>query len=97
MVSEGKVRVNGARVSKAAFQVGAADVLTFSKEREVRVVRIAAVGVRRGPAAEARALYEDLSPPQDAPEPAAPKFDGQGRPTKRDRRKLEDARRGALD
>ncbi|WP_417726077.1 RNA-binding S4 domain-containing protein [Roseovarius sp.] len=89
-VSAGHVRVNGTRVSKPAQPVGSQDVLTFSQATRVRVVRIIDLGTRRGPAPEAHALYEDLSDPvtQDNV-PPAPKFEGKGRPTKRDRRKLD--------
>lgn len=87
MVTEGQLRVNAARVSKAATQVGAGDVLTFALGLRVRVIRIVALGVRRGPAPEAQALYDDLTPP---PEPGAPDASRVGpRPTKRDRRAFE--------
>ncbi len=97
IVAGGHVRVNATRVAKPAFAVAPDDVLTFSKEGTVRVVRIVALGARRGPAPEARALYKDLSPPAPEPQPAAPGSDRQGRPTKRDRRKLDQARRGTLE
>ena len=98
-VGAGHVRVNSEKVAKPAHSVGVGDVLTFSQGRDVRVVRIVAVGERRGPAPEAQALYDDLSPP---PEPKdsvapAPKYEGKGRPTKRDRRKLDLNRRDVLD
>ncbi|WP_417722291.1 RNA-binding S4 domain-containing protein [Salipiger sp.] len=84
------LRVNGLSVSKPAHMVGPGDVLTFSQGRTVRVIRIAAPGERRGPAPEARTLYVDLDPPAPrAPEPQAPRYDGGGRPTKRDRRALD--------
>lgn len=89
-VTGGTVRVNGARAAKPAQQVGPGDVLTFSQGAQVRVVRVIAPGMRRGPAAEARTLYEDMTPPpapQDA-SPPNPRYEGKGRPTKRDRRKL---------
>ena len=76
-VSAGHVRVNAARVSKPAQAVGPGDTLTFPQAKRIRVVRILAPGTRRGPAPEAQALYEDLSPPAPPPEdrPApAPKF-----------------------
>jgi len=44
--------------------------------------------VRRGPAQEAQQLYADLSEVKDNV-PRAPKYEGNGRPTKRDRRKLD--------
>ncbi|MGX0975108.1 ribosome-associated heat shock protein Hsp15 [Roseovarius sp. MBR-51] len=97
-ISAGHVRVNGARVSKPAQGVGPQDVLTFSQATRVRVVRIVEIGTRRGPAPEAQALYDDLSDPvtQDSV-PPAPKYEGKGRPTKRDRRKLDLNGPGPLD
>lgn len=91
MVSEGQVRVNANRVSKPATPVGPGDTLTFAQGARVLVIRIAAIGQRRGPAPEAQMLYEDLTPP---PEPGLPDAARVGpRPTKRDRRAL-DALRG---
>jgi len=87
VVSSGKVRVNGMPVSKPSRSVGPDDVLTFTKEQDVRIVRILACGERRGPAPEARALYEDISP-EKVIRPKNPRFDGKGRPTKKDRRDM---------
>ena len=98
-VSAGHVRVNSEKVAKPAHNVGPGDVLTFTQARQVRVVRIVDVGDRRGPASEAQALYDDLSPapePKDSVAPA-PKYEGKGRPSKRDRRKLDLNRRDVLD
>ena len=58
----GKVRVDGAIVRKSHYIVCVGDVLTFPKARDVRVVRIEALGSRRGPATEARTLYTPLEP-----------------------------------
>lgn len=63
LVSEGKVRVNANRVKKPATQVHVGDGITFSRDGRVRVLRIRALGERRGPAPEAQQLYEDLDPP----------------------------------
>ena len=102
IVSAGHVRVNGTRVSKPAFQTGPEDVLTFPQARVIRVVRIVDLGTRRGPAPEAQALYEDLTPSPEKPEngnidPPSGRYEGKGRPTKRDRRKLDLKRSEALD
>lgn len=88
----GKVRVDGTAVTKAHFAVRPGHVLTFVQGNHVRVVKVRALGTRRGPAPEAQQLYEDLSPP--APETALPRdpassatrAKGSGRPTKKDRR-----------
>ena len=87
----GKLRVSGAAVSKAHHKVKPGDVLTFPQGRHIRVVRVVALGDRRGPAPEAEALYEDLKPPtaeSRMPEDAA-RPRGSGRPTKRQRRLLD--------
>ncbi|MEE4186924.1 MAG: RNA-binding S4 domain-containing protein [Roseobacter sp.] len=100
VVLAGGIRVNGARVQKRSTLVGAGDVLTFSQGDSVRVIRIEALGVRRGPAPEAQLLYTDLSPPVPKVRDIAqenPKFEGKGRPTKRDRRTFDLSRDRSLD
>ncbi|MEP2030227.1 MAG: RNA-binding S4 domain-containing protein [Paracoccaceae bacterium] len=103
-VNSGHVRVNSVRAGKPAQLVGSADVLTFAQGRDIRVIRIDALGIRRGPAPEAQTLYTDLDPPE-AREPAKdkdavapnPRFEGKGRPTKRDRRQTDLSRARNLD
>ncbi|AVO36421.1 RNA-binding S4 domain-containing protein [Pukyongiella litopenaei] len=95
-VGAGHVRVNGNRVSKPAHAVGPGDVLTFAQARRVRVVRIEALGDRRGPAPEAQTLYTDLAGDRDDP-PANPSYEGKGRPTGRERRKFDLSRRTMPD
>ena len=58
----GRIRVNGRRITKAHRTVGPGDVLTFVQGRIVRIVRILAIAERRGPAPEARKLYEVIEP-----------------------------------
>ncbi len=91
VIASGAVRVNGTRVSKPAASVRRGDGLTFPKEDEIRIVRVLDLGTRRGPAPEAQALYEDLTPPPapKTPRASSPKFDGKGRPTKKDRRAID--------
>ncbi len=91
----GKLRVNGDPIAKAHYRVRRGDVLTFPQGGRIRVVEVREFGVRRGPAAEAQTLYEDLAPPAAAEAqrdsaPAAPHRDaGAGRPTKAERRAIE--------
>ncbi|RMD63424.1 MAG: RNA-binding S4 domain-containing protein [Alphaproteobacteria bacterium] len=91
MCNAGRLRLGGVVVSKAHHRVRPGDVLTFPQGRHVRVIRVVALASRRGPAVEARLLYEDLAPPR--PETRLPVSDGRpagsGRPTKRDRRALD--------
>ncbi|MCH2076986.1 MAG: RNA-binding S4 domain-containing protein [Rhodobacteraceae bacterium] len=94
VVTEGKLRVNSTPISKPSRSVAPGDVLTFPKEQDVRVIKILALGSRRGPAPEAQSLYEDLAPPQPKPKKElAPGHDRTGRPTKRDRRALDALKR----
>ena len=58
--AKGKVRIDGQIVHKAHQIVRVGNVLTFPKAREVRVVRVEALGTRRGPATEAQALYSEI-------------------------------------
>ena len=61
-----RVRVNTVVVTKPHHRVRPGDVLTFPQgPSAVRVVRVVALGERRGPASEARRLYVDLN--QEAP------------------------------
>lgn len=91
-VGGGHVRLNGNRTSKPAQTVAPGDVVTFSQGRVVRVVRVEALGERRGPAPEAQTLYTDLTEKQDKP-PSNPKYEGKGRPSKRERRALDLSRK----
>ncbi len=87
VVSAGQVRLNAGRIKKPSATVKAGDGLSFMQGRQLRIVRIVALGERRGPASEAQALYEDLSPaPETAPAPPARIGI---RPTKKDRRALD--------
>ena len=84
----GRVRINRDRTDSASHAVKVGDVLTVALAGWVRVLKIVATGDHRGPPAEARLLYEDLSPPR--PPAEQPASSGGSRPTKRDRRQLDE-------
>jgi ribosome-associated heat shock protein Hsp15 len=54
----GKLRLNGVRVEKPAQTVRPGDILTLGRGGDILALRILALGERRGPAPEARRLYE---------------------------------------
>jgi ribosome-associated heat shock protein Hsp15 len=89
---EGRIRIGGRVVEKPHYPVRPGDVLTFAHGNDVKVLRIVALGARRGPAPEARRLYEDLSTPAASASGGAPaaaqRGPGSGRPTKAERRAL---------
>jgi ribosome-associated heat shock protein Hsp15 len=59
----GEVTVNQLIIRKANYVVRIGDVIAMSAGGFVRVVRLLGLGCRRGPAAEARRLYEEIGPP----------------------------------
>ena len=89
-VGEGRIRLNGQRVEAPAKSVKPGDVITMALPERTLVWKVLGVGDRRGPASEARLLYEDLSPA--APVGATPDSVGPqaapGRPTKQERRAM---------
>ena len=75
VVEEGGVRLtrDSARIAldKPSRAVRAGDVLVFPVAARWLAVRIEALGARRGPASEARALYRLLDDPAGGPPSAA--------------------------
>jgi ribosome-associated heat shock protein Hsp15 len=95
LVVAGRVRVNRDKAAQASDTVKAGDVLTITLDRRILVWKVLVPGTRRGPAEEARGLYEDMSPAPAAHDPALPdavapvRQAGSGRPTKRERRQTD--------
>jgi ribosome-associated heat shock protein Hsp15 len=100
LVERGKVRINRVRIGKPSAMVKPGDVLTVMLGPNVRILEILGIGTRRGPASEAQLLFRDLAPPPSRanfeggpPDAAGPmpavRDDGAGRPTKRDRRRID--------
>jgi ribosome-associated heat shock protein Hsp15 len=87
----GKVDVNG-EAAKPARAVRPGDRIGVTLPGGRRIGRVLGLSDRRGPAGEARALWEDLTPPA----PPRPRFarppyraPGSGRPTKLERRQTD--------
>ena len=88
----GKVDVNDEAV-KPARRVRAGDLIAVTLPRgRRRILKVAGVDDRRRSAEVAKALFEDLTPPEPPrPRQARPPWraPGTGRPTKRERRDIE--------
>jgi len=56
----GRVRLNGMKVEKPGHALRPGDIVTLGTGAEVLAVRVLALAERRGPASEARTLYEVL-------------------------------------
>jgi ribosome-associated heat shock protein Hsp15 len=95
-IAGGGFRVNKVLVQKSHHTIQPGDVVTFAKGPYIRVVEVLALGTRRGPPAEAQALYTDLNPPEQQPKPdhitrllTGQRDPGSGRPTKKQRRETD--------
>jgi len=61
LAETGRIRISGRLVERAAAPVKVGDVLSFALRGQVRVLRVEAFPARRGPPAEARTLYSELT------------------------------------
>lgn len=91
----GKVEVND-YAAKPHKLVRTGDMVSFTHPSGRKELKVLALSERRGPAPQARLLYEDLSPPPPPREghpaflpPPSFRLPGLGRPTKRERRQIE--------
>jgi ribosome-associated heat shock protein Hsp15 len=98
----GRIQVAGS-VAKPSREIKPGDQIRIRQGAEERVLTVRALSLQRGPAAVAQTLYEETPESRAArerltaarrlaPEPAL--AIGRGRPTKRDRRALDQQRRG---
>ena len=60
IAAEGRMRIDGRAVDRAHAAVRVGNVLTFICNGRVRVVRVAALPPRRGPAPEAQLCYAEV-------------------------------------
>lgn len=96
MISAGHLRVDGQKVAKPAHSLRPGVTLTFPQARRVLIIRVLGLSTRRGPAPEAQALYEDLTPPEPL-STSTPFHERGGRPTRKERRDGERFKRGVLE
>jgi ribosome-associated heat shock protein Hsp15 len=60
LVEAGHIRINGVREKAPGHAVKVGDVLTIGLDRGVRILKVVAFSERRGDAAAARVLYDEL-------------------------------------
>jgi len=61
LAEAGRIRIAGRVIDRAHAPVRVGDVLSFAQRGAVRVLRVEALPARRGPPAQARALYSELT------------------------------------
>jgi len=97
LITRGQVTINGNKISKASASVRVGDRVTVVLETVKRQVTVLGLGERRGPAEEARLLYDEPAPREKlaSEEAALPLYKpmlirerGAGRPTKKERRDI---------
>lgn len=62
LAAEGRLRLDGRAIDRAHAPVRVGNVLTFALHGRVRVLRVESLPHRRGPAPEAQACYQELTP-----------------------------------
>ena len=60
LLEQGRTRIDGRRVEKVSEAVRVGATITLPVRGSVRVIRVVALPVRRGPTAEARTCFEEL-------------------------------------
>jgi ribosome-associated heat shock protein Hsp15 len=70
MAEQGRIRIGGRLIDRAHAPVRVGDVLSFAQRGAVRVLKVEALPARRGPPAEARALYKEIAEGSDTPLPS---------------------------
>jgi ribosome-associated heat shock protein Hsp15 len=104
-IGKGRIKINGA-VVKASREVKVGDQIELLRSGLITVIDALQISEQRGPAPLAQALYRETEASIAAREKAAEirRFTkepavslSQGRPTKRDRRALDQARGGSAD
>ncbi len=67
LITKKRVRINRDVVRKASRLVRIGDVLALPRGYDVIVVKVLAMGERRGPPAEAQTLYDAIPPSEEGP------------------------------
>jgi ribosome-associated heat shock protein Hsp15 len=72
LLAVGSLRINRMPTDKTHARLRVGDVITLALRGEVRVIEVLALAARRGPAAEARALYRERAETAAPSSPAGP-------------------------
>lgn len=74
LAAQGGIRINRQPTEKPHAKVRVGDVLSFVWHGEVKIWRVLKLPDRRGPAAEARALYDEIMEPSSCTAAGSPAY-----------------------
>ena len=102
-ITTGKIRVDREKISSPSRKVIVGNVLTITREREIKIIEIIGIADKRGPYSEARLLYNDLSPPKPEKQvkqqttESLSRIKTEGRPTKHQRKQIMAMKRNSSE
>lgn len=102
-VATGKIRVDREKISSPSRKISAGNVLTITRERDIKIIEILGIADKRGPYSEAQLLYNDMSPPkpekqkQEQSKESMSRIQSEGRPTKHQRKKIMAMKRNSVE
>lgn len=102
-VATGKIRVDREKTTSPSRKVSAGNVLTITRERDIKIIEIIDIADRRGPYSEAQLLYNDMSPPkpekanQEQTRESMSHIQSEGRPTKHQRKQIMAMKRNSVE
>lgn len=102
-VVTGKIRVDSEKISSPSRKVIPGNVLTITRERDIKIIEILGIADKRGPFSQAQLLYNDLSPPkpekekQEQTKESMSRIQSEGRPTKHQRKQIMAMKRNSVE
>lgn len=102
-VVTGKIRVDREKISSPSRKVLIGNVLTITRERDIKIIEILDIADKRGPYSQAQLLYNDLSPPkpekqkQEVTVESMSRIQSEGRPTKHQRKQIMAMKRNSVE
>lgn len=102
-VTTGKIRVDREKISSPSRKVVIGNVLTITRERDIKIIEIAGFAERRGPFSQAQLLYKDLTPPKPKEHVEAKSMESmsriqsEGRPSKHQRKQIMAMKRNSTE
>ena len=102
-VVTGKIRVDREKISSPSRKILIGNVLTITRERDIKIIEVLGIADKRGPYSQAQLLYNDMSPPkpekqkQEQTRDSMSRIQSEGRPTKHQRKQIMAMKRNSSE